>query len=141
MTEGNNPPPPPASPVPPSSPPPTVDYQTPGGGYNGPPADQDAKNLSLLAHLLNIIFLVPLLVYLLKKDSHPFLADQSREALNFSLTCLIIHLVCSFTAFLCIPAIIALVVMVCQIVFGIIGGLKAKDGIPYRYPLTFRFIK
>jgi len=123
------------------TPPPPVDYQTPPGGYNGPPPDQDSKNLSMISHLLNVIFLVPLLIYLLKKDAHPFLEDQSKEALNFSLCCLIIHLICSFTAFLCIPALIAIALFICQIVFGIIGGLKAKDGIAYRYPLVFRFIK
>src|SRR5690242_16142008 len=100
MTEGPTPPPaspvPPPPPPPPGSTPPPADYQTPaGGGYAGPVPDQDAKNLSMLAHLLNVIFLVPLLVYLLKKDSHPFLADQSKEALNFSLCCLIIHIICS----------------------------------------------
>lgn len=136
MSEGQVPPP--------SEPNPPLNYQTPPTGpsdYQGPPADQDAKNLSMLAHILNIIFLVPLLIYLIKKDSHPFLADQSKEALNFTLNCFIIHLVCSFTAFLCIPAIISLALVVCQIVFGIIGGLKARDGIAYRYPLVIRMIK
>lgn len=129
---------------PPSDPTPPLNYQTPGsapGSYQGPPAEQDAKNLSMLAHILNIIFLVPLLVYLLKKDTSPFLEDQSKEALNFSLNCLIIHLICSFTAFLCIPAIISLALFITQIVLGIIGGLKARDGIAYRYPLVIRMIK
>jgi uncharacterized Tic20 family protein len=82
-----------------------------------------------------------LLIYLLKKDSHPFVEDQSKEALNFSLVCLIIHIICSVTAFLCIPALISIALFICQIVFGIIGGLKAKDGVAYRYPLNFRMIK
>lgn len=132
--------PPPASPEPgPSSTPPSSPVPT--SSYQGPVADQDAKNLSMLAHILNLIFLVPLLIYLLKKDSHPFLADQSKEALNFTLSCLIVHIVCSVTAFLCIPALISLALAVIQIVLGIIGGLKARDGIAYRYPLNFRLIK
>jgi uncharacterized Tic20 family protein len=135
MTEGQTPPPS-ASPNPP------LNYQTPpDGGYAGPAPDQDSKNLSMISHILNFMFLVPLLIYLLKKDSHPFLADQSRESLNFSLNCLIIHIICAFTSFLCIPALISLALFIAQIVLGIIGGLKARDGIAYRYPLVIRMIK
>jgi uncharacterized protein len=141
MTQPDSPNPTPPPPPPSGQP---VNYSTPpaaGAVYSGPEPTADAKQLSMITHILNIIFLVPLLVYLLKKDSHPFLEDQSKEALNFSLSCLIIHIVCSATAFLCIPALISLALFVCQIVFGIIGGLKARDGIPYRYPLNIRFLK
>jgi hypothetical protein len=139
MTQPDSPTPPPTPP--PASTPPPGSATTAGVAYAGPEPTADAKQLAMITHILNVIFLVPLLVYLLKKDSHPFLEDQSKEALNFSLSCLIIHIICSATAFLCIPALISLALFICQIVFGIIGGLKARDGIPYRYPLNIRFLK
>jgi uncharacterized Tic20 family protein len=139
MTQPDSPTPPPQSQ---GSTPPPVNYSAPAGAvYSGPEPTADAKQLSMITHILNFIFLVPLLVYLLKKDDHPFLADQSREALNFTLTCLIGHVICWATSFLCIPVLIAFALTVVQIVFGIIGGLKARDGIPYRYPVNIRFIK
>ena len=96
---------------------------------------------SMLAHILNFTLLGPLIIYLVKKDEHPFTADQSKEALNFSLVCLIAHVILGFFHILCIGALLSMGLFVVQIVLGIIGGLKARDGIPYRYPLTFRFIK
>jgi len=135
MTQENPNPgePTPVPPVPPAVEP--VGYETAGGAstYVGPPPDADAKSISAIAHFLNVIWLVPLLIYLLKKDSHPFVKHQSAEALNFALTCFIIHLVCGFTAFLCVPALISFALLIVQIVFGIIAGLKVKEGIPYKY--------
>jgi len=143
MTE-NNPTPPEGQPGQPPAPPPppgSVPYAAPDGTYIGPPPTSDAKTMAMLAHLLNIIFLVPLLIYLLKKDSHPFVEHQSKEALNFSLLCLIAHIICSVTAFLCIPALIAMVVVILQIVFGIMGAVKVNGGQPFRYPFNVRMIK
>ena len=113
--------------------------------YQGPAPDQDAKTLSLLAHLLNITLLGPLLIYLLKKDSHAFVADQSREALNFSLCCWIlstlIWLTVMFVPLSCFLGLVRLAIHLTQLVLGIIGAMKARDGIAYRYPLVLRFIQ
>lgn len=148
MTESNPTPPPSDSPPPAGNVPPPAGATPPPVGNVPPPGgpvpesgSQDARNLAMLAHILNVIFLVPLLVYLLKKDSDPFLNDQSKEALNFSLSCLIVHIICSVTAMLCVPVLVSLALVVVQIVLGIIGGLKARDGIAYRYPLKITLIK
>ncbi len=92
-----NPPPPPTGG--PAAPP--VAYAGPAtaqpGPYAGPEPTSDAKTMALVAHLLNVFFLVPLLVWLLKKDSHPFVDHQGKEATNFSLMCVIIHVICAVT--------------------------------------------
>ena len=140
---GPEPTPPPPNAFPTSAPGPVVPAYAaaaPGQPYIGPAPTPDAKTMGMLAHLLNVTVLGPLLVYVLKKDEHPFIADQSREALNFSLSCLIVHVICGATAAFCVPALVAMGLVVTQIVLGVIGGLKARDGIAYRYPLTFRFI-
>src|SRR2546421_8554729 len=132
MTENNPIPPTPNTPAPaPAGAPAPLGYDTTGypGPYAGPEPTSDAKTMALLCHLLNIIPLVPLLVWLLKKDQHPYIADQGKEALNFSLCCLIIHIICSVTAFLCIPAIIALALAITQIVLGIMGAMAANKGV------------
>ncbi|HTL31303.1 MAG TPA: DUF4870 domain-containing protein, partial [Tepidisphaeraceae bacterium] len=70
------PPPPPAQPV---------DYSSGGypGPYVGPPPDKDSKTMALLCHLLPIFtgFLGPLIIWLIKKDSSPFVDDQGKESL------------------------------------------------------------
>lgn len=143
MTESNPnvPPPPPSNPVPPAGNVPPANPVSGSNVYVGPEPTSDAKTMALLAHLLNVLFLVPLLVWLLKKDSHPFVDDQGKEALNFSLSCLIIHIICTVTSFLCIPALISLAVFIVQIVFGIMGAVAANKGQAYRYPVNIRMIK
>lgn len=129
----------------PSLAPPPVNYAAPGlppTTYLGPPPDADARNMAMVAHLLNVTLLGPLLVYLLKKDSSPFVAHESRESLNFSITCLLLHVGLGVVGFFlfCIPSLLSLALFVVQIVFGIIAGLKAKEGVPYRYPATLRLV-
>ena len=52
---------------------------------------KDVANLAMLAHLLGALvgFLGPLILWVVKKDEHEFIDDQSKEALNFQLTLLI----------------------------------------------------
>jgi len=148
MTD-TGPTPPPGSTPPPSNPqtPPTggpVNYAAPttDGGYMGPAATPDDRTMGMLAHLLGIIgFLGPLIIWLIKKDQSPFVNDQGKEALNFQLMMLIAWVVVIITSFFCIGAILGPVVFVVNIVFCIMGAMKANQGIAYRYPFNIRFIK
>src|SRR5687767_6174019 len=108
MTETNPPPPPydpsqqPAAPPPytppPHTPPPPpqspLPYATPMGAghpYAGAPPTPDDKTMATLAHVLGIFtsFVGPLIIWMIKKDTSPFVDDQGKEALNFQLTLLI----------------------------------------------------
>ena len=92
-------------------------------------------------------FIGPLVIWLLKKDTMPFVNDQAREALNFNITLAIIGLILLvFTigtllvgALLTVPA--ALIVGVAWLVFTIIAAVKANEGVAYRYPFALRLIK
>ncbi|MCO6458020.1 MAG: DUF4870 domain-containing protein [Pirellulaceae bacterium] len=111
----------------------------------------DARNLGMLCHLLGAFvgILGPLIIWLIKKDELPFVADQGKEAVNFHLSLIVAYLVsavgyflislvtCGFGAFLFLPAVVG----VAQLVFGIIAGIKASEGEYYRYPYNIRFIK
>src|SRR5918993_120793 len=110
MTDPNDVPPP--SPTPP--PPPVA--QDPAGaqplgyggggstGYPGPyvgaAPDQNARTWGMLAHLSALVasviglpFAGPLIVWLMKKQEHPFIDDQGKESLNFQITVMIALLV------------------------------------------------
>ena len=152
MTEGNPipPPPPPSDPYAGVTPTPqsSLPYQTPGGSgypgpYVGPAPSKDDQMMGMLAHLLSIFlgFLGPLIIWLIKKDTSPFVDDQGKEALNFQLVMLIAWLVGGATICLGIGAIILLAAWVCTIIFGIMGAFEANKGHAYRYPFNIRFIK
>lgn len=108
-------------------------------------ADKDARTMAMLAHLLGALFSVlgSLIIWILKKDSSPFVDSQGKEAVNFQLTVLIAHVVayvllvvsCGFLFFL--PILTALL----QLIMGIVGAMQANNGVDYRYPFNIRFIK
>ena len=100
--------------------------------------------MAMLSHLLGIFtgFLGPLIIWLIKKDSSPFVDDQGKESLNFQLTCLIAALICiPLIPLFCIGGLLGIVVQIFRIVFSIIGTIESNKGNAYRYPLTFRMIK
>jgi len=107
----------------------------------------DDRTMAFICHLVGGLlgFLIPLIVWLIKKDQSKFVNDQGKEALNFQLTLLIGHVILGFAC--CIPFVNILALLlhlglrVLSVVFGIIGGLAAQKGEVYRYPLTFRMIK
>jgi len=109
---------------------------------------EDDRLWGMLAHLSAFsmyltgigLFLGPLIVYLAKKEKSPFVADQAKEALNFSISYLIYHIVAFFLWIVFIGIIISWSLVVFHVVFMIVAGIKAKDGVVYRYPLTLRFL-
>jgi uncharacterized Tic20 family protein len=92
-------------------------------------------------------FIGPLVIWLMKKDTMPFVADQAKEALNFNITVsgifvilLILSLLTLGIGFL-VTAPIMLIIGIAALVFIIIAAIKANQGIAYRYPLTLRLVK
>ena len=89
----------------------------------------------------------PLIVWQIKKDTMPFAAQEAKEALNFNITWIIgltlLGVVAFILSFVLIGFLLFPVVAlggVAMIVFSIIGGLKANEGRPYRYPMSIRMV-
>ena len=100
------------------------------------------------------------IVYLLKRDDSPFVAEHAREAINFNLSMLLysaaavalgvvlagvtvltlgIGLIVTVPAgLLLLAAVGAIAVM--WLVCSVVAGFKAWNGEHYRYPLTLRLI-
>ena len=92
-------------------------------------------------------FIGPLIIWMVKKDSMPFVDDQGKEALNFNITVGIVFLALLLLSIMTlgIGLIIAIpgwiIVGIAWLVLTIIAGIKANEGVAYRYPLTLRLIK
>ena len=98
------------------------------------------------AAFLGLIFpfgnlLGPLIIWQLKKETDPFIDAQGKEALNFQISVALAMVACFFLMLLIIG--FALIGLVCigALVLTIIAGIKANDGVAYRYPFTWRLIK
>ena len=89
----------------------------------------------------------PLVIWLVKKDSMPFVADQAKEALNFNISVAIASLVLlvlsaiTFGIGLIIAIPLWVIIGVGWLVLTIIAGVKANEGVCYRYPFALRLIK
>jgi uncharacterized Tic20 family protein len=94
------------------------------------------------AHLGGILGLLPsLIIWLIFKDRGAFTNTEAKEALNFQIVILGASIIAGLLTFVIIGALLYPLIIIAQIVFSILGFLKAKDGIAYRYPVTIRFIK
>ncbi|TAM64581.1 MAG: DUF4870 domain-containing protein [Rhodanobacter sp.] len=93
------------------------------------------------------VFIGPLIIWLIKKDSMPFVDDQGKEALNFNITVAIASLILLLLSIMTfgIGLIIAIplwvIIGITWLVFTIIAAVKANEGVRYRYPFTLRLIK
>jgi uncharacterized Tic20 family protein len=89
----------------------------------------------------------PLIVWLVKRDTMPFAADQAKEALNFNITlaiafcALVLFSIVTFGLGLLIAWPIGAVLCVAWFVLTIIAAIKANEGVAYRYPFTLRLVK
>ena len=89
----------------------------------------------------------PLIIWMMKKETMPFVDDQGKEALNFNITVGIAFLALTVLSVvtLGIGLIVAIplwiVIGIAWLVFSIIAAIKANEGVAYRYPFTLRLVK
>ena len=101
-------------------------------------------HLSALVGLLGngIGFLLgPLIVWLIKRDEHPFIDEQGKEAVNFQITMFIGLFVAAILVFVLIGIPLLFALMILMIVFPIVAAIKVSNGERYRYPFAIRLIK
>lgn len=83
----------------------------------------------------------PLVVWLLKRDEFPLVADQGRESVNFQISMAIYTLATIPFVFILIGIPILIALAIFDLVCVIIATIKANEGVQYRYPLCIRLIK
>jgi uncharacterized protein len=109
---------------------------------------QEEKTWGMLAHLTSLSGLIipfgsllgPLVVWLVKKDTMPFVADQGKEALNFNITVAIAAIVSGVLTLVLIGFLLLAVVAVGWLVLTILATIEANKGVAYRYPFTLRLV-
>ena len=122
--------------------------------YGGHRANADERLWAMIAHLsapiativsagwLNIVG--PLVVYLVKKDSSPFVRNASAGAFNFVLTTWLMSIIGWILTFTVIGAIIGIPLIIIgslgSIVLGIVGAIKTWNGESYAYPWQLKVL-
>ena len=108
----------------------------------------DERMWAMLCHLSALAgyvfpfgnIIAPLVVWLIKKDEFPLVNDQGKEAINFqiSMTIYIIASIILIIVIIGIPLLIGLGLF--DLIMIIVAGIKANEGVAYRYPVTIRFL-
>ena len=111
---------------------------------------KDVTNWAMLCHLSALVGLLgngigfllgPLIVWLIKKEEHPFIDEQGKEAVNFQITMFIGFFIAGILVLALIGIPLLVLLGIADIVFPIIASLKVGKGEHYRYPFAIRFLK
>lgn len=111
---------------------------------------KDARLWAMIAHLAGFLgyflpvvgsLIGPLIIWQLKRDVHPYVDEQGKEALNFQITVALAALVSLLLMVVVIGFFLMAIVVVGAIVLMIIAAIKANEGAGYRYPFCLRLIK
>jgi len=111
---------------------------------------KDANTWAMLCHLtalslyIGVPFghiIVPLIIWLIKKDEFAFVDEQGKESLNFQISITIYGIIAGLLCLVAIGFVLLPAIAVAHIVLIIMAAVKANQGESYRYPFTLRFIK
>ncbi len=110
----------------------------------------EARQWAMACHLIALVGLIgngvgfvlgPLIVWLLKRDDHPFIDEQGKESLNFQITMFIVLFISFLLTLIFIGFVLLIIVALVMTIFPIIAAIRVTDSVHYRYPFSIRFIK
>ncbi len=115
-----------------------------------PIVSSEDKVLAIACHLSFLIgglgfLILPLVIYLVKRETSVFVSFHAREALNFHLSLLLYSictiplfflLACFFIILIPIYAAIGIFALICAI----LAAVRASESVYYQYPLSIRLV-
>ncbi|MFC4269538.1 DUF4870 domain-containing protein [uncultured Polaribacter sp.] len=111
---------------------------------------REDKQLLVLTHLSQLLdfvsgvggFIVPLVIWLIKKDEIVDMDRQGKEILNFRISMFIYILICIPLILLLGLGILGLIVIgFFYLIFPIVNAVRVSNGQEPNYPLTLKIIK
>jgi uncharacterized Tic20 family protein len=110
---------------------------------------KDERMWAMLCHISALAGLIipfgniigPLVIWMIKREEFPLVADQGKEVLNFNISMTIYFIVAAILIIVLIGIVLLVILGVFFLIMTIVGAVKANEGTQYRYPVTIRFIK
>ena len=111
--------------------------------------DKETRQWALWLHLSLLAGLVvpfaglvaPIIIWQVKKEELPGIDAHGKAAVNWIISSLIYFCVSFLLVFVVVGIFLLVVLSVVAVVFPIVAGVKAKDGVLWRYPLSINFLK
>lgn len=118
---------------------------------------QQERTLAMLCHIGGVVgsfvppgnLIVPVVIWLLKKEESAFVNEHGKEAINFQINLSVWAVICFVVSFILLIIIIGAFLMpltlgllgLAGLILGIVAGVKAYEGNHYRYPFIIRLLK
>ena len=111
---------------------------------------REVRKWAMICHIIALVGLIgngigfllgPLIVWMLKKEEHPFIDEQGKEAVNFQITMFIAAFISALLIFVVVGIFLLIIVGLLMVILPVVGAIKANEGEDFRYPFSIRFIK
>ena len=119
--------------------------------------DADARKWAMFCHLCGLVSLfmpvpffnvvIPFIVWHAKRNEHPYIDMQGREAVNFQVSMALLYVVMwgvvTALRIIFIGKLLFWVpglILIAQLGGTVVGAIRAYDGERFRYPLILRFV-
>ncbi len=108
------------------------------------PVSSSDRLWCIACHLSGVVgapIILPLIVYLVMKQESAFVTGHAREALNFHLSLLLYTILLIPLCFIGVGFVLGGVLFILYVVLSILAAIKSSENLPYRYPITIRFVR
>lgn len=119
--------------------------------------DADARRWAMFCHLGGLAgplttipfanVLVPLVIWLARRDEDPFVDDQGKEALNFQIATGVYYTVTLVAAIILTIVLVGIIlypvvfaIWLWQVIGAIYGAIRTNNGESVRFPFIFRLV-
>ncbi len=86
-------------------------------------------------------FIVPIVLWQMKKYEHPLIDQHGKNVANWLLSFLVYGAISGVLCLLLVGFMLLWGLGVLNIIFAIVGGIKANNGKVWAYPFTIKFLK
>ena len=110
---------------------------------------REERQWAMLCHLSAMLmyvtviggFIAPLVIWLMKREQMPFVADQGRETLNFQITILVALAGAVILMLVLIGFVLFWGLLLSHFVLTIVATAKVSEGVAFRYPVCWRVLR
>ncbi len=125
------------------------------GPANAQPADTDKRfwgveenTFCMLMHLAalgNYVFpfggmILQIVMWATNKDASPVIDAHGKIVINWMISLFIYTFVSILLCFVIIGIPMLIALLICDLVFAIMGAVKANNGVVWKYPMSIRFL-
>jgi uncharacterized protein len=110
---------------------------------------RDERQWAMLCHVSAMLMYVtavggivaPFVIWLLKREAMPFVADQGKETINFQITILLALAASVVLMLVLVGFVLFWALLAFHFVITIVAAVKVTEGVAYRYPFCWRLLK